>query len=534
MDFSCETERRASGSATCHESCGSSPSDERDGVVRQLDMTGGSEKGVPYGLLGVGRKPKQFCRKTAPRQLDLAPWPPGLRLPAAHVDTCLPREVVSILPLQFGEQYCNTSVRGMLNLFLQAAGLDADTARMQVHLFGALIYSVPLLGGILADMLLGSFNVALLATGLLLLGMMLLNIFSVEGLLHLRSGVNIALVLIGIGLGLLKPCLQALASHHVEMSESSNTRAALDKYFGLGFVVASIGIVSASFLAPLLTGIGCGGSRDCYPIGFGVATLVIAVAGLVFVIGSRETPARASSDGSVKKLFQFFVMSLPLAFFWMLYDQSATSWQAQYELMDHSWLGVDVRTELMANVGCALLVILIPILNHCVDPFLESKKLNLVGIPRMAVGFSMLIVGFIISNLVQIRVEGNLTGAYILRRSGRVSVCSGCLSGAWQLPQWFFLALGEALLGTATPQVAYGLGGSRFRALGPGLLLMTNALGNLLIILLDAAPLHGLGAIPRMWCYIGLAAAANLTFIVLYSQWYQKLKSSYSPIDMSP
>ncbi|KAJ9055577.1 hypothetical protein DSO57_1002455 [Entomophthora muscae] len=497
-------------------------------------MSGGSEKEAPFQLLGVGRKTKQFWRKSPPRQLNLSPnWPPSLHgLPnKPEGNERLPREVLCILPLQFGEQYCNTSVRGMLNLFLQAAGLDADTARMQVHLFGALIYGVPLFGGALADLVLGRYIVGLLATGLLLFGMMLLNIFSIEGLMYLRLGVNVALALIGVGLGLLKPCLQALASHQIEINQ---TRKALDKYFGLGFAVGSLGIVLASFLAPLLTGIGCGGSQECYPIGFGVATLVIAVAGLFFVLGSRETGSPSRGDGEVKNLLAFFIMSLPLAFFWMLYDQSATSWQAQYELMNHNWLGFSVRTELMANVGCLMLVVLIPLLNQWIDPLLESKKLRLEGIPRMSVGFLMLIIGFIISNVVQVWVEGSVKGSHILRHAGRVSLCTGCLSGAWQFPQWFFLALGEALLGTATPQVAYKLGGSRFRALGPGLLLMTNALGNVLIIVLDAAPLHGLGAIPRMWCYICLASVANLVFVVMYKKWYQPRQFNYFPITNSP
>ncbi|KAI0242538.1 hypothetical protein L0F63_001195 [Massospora cicadina] len=444
----------------------------------------GLEKGKPFGLLGAGhgRRSKHLQRKSVPHRLDLnRTWPPTLNEKGGGIspEPFLPRQVICILPLQLGEQYCNASVRGMLNLFLQAAGVDGEGARMRVHLVGALIYFVPLVG----ERSPTSSSVTLWWR------YWVRGVFSVEGL-YTKLGVTAALTLVGVGLGLLKPCLQALASHHVEMAPlpPKTTQKALDNYFGLGFAVGSLGIVLASFLTPILTGIGCGGSQQCYPLGFGAATLVVAVAGLLYILGSGEASGRLLEDGEVGRLMRLFVMSLPLSFFWMLYDQSATSWQAQYELMDHNWVGVGVRTELMANVGCIMLVLLIPILTRWVDPLLERAGMKIEGIPRMAMGFFMLIVGFVISNFVQAWVEASLVGAQVLRHAGRVSSCEGCLSGAWQFPQWFFLSLGEALLGTATPQVAYGLGGSRFRAMGPGLLLMTNSLGNLLIILLDAAP----------------------------------------------
>jgi len=108
----------------------------------------------------------------------------------------------------------------------------------------------------------------------------------------------------------------------------------------------------------------------------------------------------------------------------------------------------------------------------------------------------------------------------------RVVTCDGCLSGLYQLPQWTLLALGEALLGTAAPQFAHCHGGDRFRVLGPGLLYLTNSIGNLLVFILDSVFLHNFSYIKRMSWYCGLATAANMVFIIMYKLWYKDVLHS--------
>ncbi|KAJ9085666.1 hypothetical protein DSO57_1011815 [Entomophthora muscae] len=448
----------------------------------------------------------------------------------------LPRPVYHILPLQFAEQYCNTSVRGMLNLYLQTKSkLGPEEARAQVHVVGALIYFAPLAGGIVADLAVGSFYAACLFVAVLVGGMGGLTLVSYS---ENHISINmLVLAILSLGLGALKPCLTALASHQIEIDLFPNPfNNTMDKYFRNAFMISNAGILSAALLTPILASLACH-QGSCYPLGFGVAAILLLVTCVIFLAGwprfVKMYTARTINGTKQKwgelfqdkhvgedilKLLRFFVMCLPLSFFWMLYDQATTAWQMQYENMGHSWLGFDVRTELMANVGGIFLLVMIPILTYIVDPLLLRLGFRLHGVPRMGVAFLVLIASFGVSMAVQTQSFG--VGVV---ENGRVVGCVDCLSGAWQLPQWFLHALAEALLGTATPEFAHCQGGKRFRTLGPGLLYLTNAFGNLLVFVLDRYFFHGMDYIPRMGYYLGVATIANLTMMLMYVLWFKPL-----------
>ncbi|KAJ9085672.1 hypothetical protein DSO57_1011821 [Entomophthora muscae] len=453
------------------------------------------------------------------------------------------RTILHVLPLHYAEQYCNTSVRGMLNLFLQTSvGLSPEDARSKVHLVGAMIYLSPLIGGIIADLLVGSFYAACMFGAILLGGMTSLAAVSYE-----RYPINMYMAVLGcisLGLGALKPCLTALASHQIELDllPAPFEWANVD-YFRSAFVVSNAGILSASTLTPLLATVACY-HGSCYPLAFGVAALLLALAALAFLAGwyrfIKMYTARSINSSNQKwselfhdqrvredlvRLLRFFAMCLPLSFFWMLYDQATTAWQMQYETMDHGWLGFHVHTELMANAGSIFLLAMIPILTYIIDPLLLRVGFRLHGVPRMGVAFLVLIASFGVSMAVQTQSFG--VGVV---ENGRVVGCVDCLSGAWQLPQWFLHALAEALLGTATPEFAHCQGGERFRTLGPGLLYLTNAFGNLLVFVLDRYFFDDMDYIPRMGYYLGVAAFANLVLMSMYAVWFSPILESEAQV----
>ncbi len=112
----------------------------------------------------------------------------------------------------------------------------------------------------------------------------------------------------------------------------------------------------------------------------------------------------ATSAAGLRALRTPILVTLFVAFFWCLYDQSSTNWVLQAEDMDlhafgREWLPAQIHT-----MNPLLIVIFIPIFSFGIYPVL-SRVLTLTPIRKIAIGLVLTALSFVVIAWVQIMID---------------------------------------------------------------------------------------------------------------------------------
>ena len=145
----------------------------------------------------------------------------------------------------------------------------------------ALIYALPILGGLIADRWTGQRKAAVAGILIMTLG---------HCLLIAEQTFLIAVVLVAIGTGLLKTALVGQVGRLYPPGDDRRTRG-----FGLYLIALNTG----AFLTPLIAG--TLGERLGWPFGYGAMAIGMGLGALCYLAGVRHTPAdimRIRPDGS--------------------------------------------------------------------------------------------------------------------------------------------------------------------------------------------------------------------------------------------
>ncbi|MFJ5898312.1 peptide MFS transporter [Streptomyces sp. NPDC093064] len=195
-----------------------------------------------------------------------------------------PRGPATLFFLEMWERFSYYGMSAILLYYLYdqtsdgGLGLDKPTSSALVSIYGALVFMSGILGGWLADRLLGMRRAVLLGGVLIMCGHLAL---AVPGRLYALLA---SMLLIVVGTGLLKPNVSSLVGELY--SATDNRRDA-------GFSLFYMGINLGAFIAPYL--VGTLGQRVDYHLGFGLAAVGMA-AGLVVYARGR---ARLGGSGDV-------------------------------------------------------------------------------------------------------------------------------------------------------------------------------------------------------------------------------------------
>ena len=195
-----------------------------------------------------------------------------------------PRALWNLFLTEMWERFSYYGMRALLVLYLtKALGYTRDDALAVYAVFTGLVYLTPMVGGYIADRLLG-FRKAILTGGLV---MMCGNLaMTVPSALHLGLGLLI------VGNGFFKPNISSLVGR--QYREKDPRRDA-------GFTIFYMGINLGAFVAPLVAG--WLGERVDWRLGFGSAAVGMAIGLIQFTawqgrLGTtglppgREAPAR--------------------------------------------------------------------------------------------------------------------------------------------------------------------------------------------------------------------------------------------------
>src|SRR6185503_4555816 len=248
--------------------------------------------------------------------------------------------------------------------------------------FLAVAYLAPLLGGYIADRFLGRFGTIAAFALPYLAGHIVL------AAVPTRTGLGIALVLLALGSGAIKPNTSTLMGM---IYEAEKKTALLGRAFSYFYAAINVGSAVTSLGLPLVR------VSHGYATALLVPAVLMAVSFVLFVAGRRHYPPdpprrapttveRADARASIRRLAPLFGL---VAVFWFVYDQTASTWI--FFARDHVdlalWGGLSITPDQIQGTNPVFILILTPVFNR-LWTWLEARRGGAVrDTQKMQLGF---------------------------------------------------------------------------------------------------------------------------------------------------
>jgi len=298
--------------------------------------------------------------------------------------------------------------------------------------FLAACYLAPLLGGFIADRLLGRFGTITAFAIPYLAGHVVL------GAVPTRSGLAIALLLLALGSGAIKPNTSTLMGM---IYEAEKKTALLGRAFSYFYASINVGAAAASLSLPLAR------ERWGYATALMIPAVLMAAAFGLFVLGKRFYPAepprkapapaeRAAARATLGRLAGLFGL---IAVFWFVFDQSTSTWiffaRERADLV--LWGGVKMTPDQIQGANPLFILALTPIFNQLWAWLARRRGAEVPDTRKMLWGFWIVTIAM-----------GVMALAGWLSNSAKVSVW-------WLLGATFVITLAELCISVVGLELAY-------------------------------------------------------------------------------
>ena len=254
-----------------------------------------------------------------------------------------PRELTFLFATEMWERFSYYGMKALLVLYMVKyllhperaqtvigfAGLKSgleflfgplDIQPLSSHIYGlytGLVYLTPVLGGYLADRLLGQRRMVVIGAALMAVG---------HFMMAFESMFLLALFVLILGNGAFKPNISTQVGSLYAPGDARRERA---------FSIFYVGINLGAFLAPLV----CGtlGEELGWHYGFGAAGIGMTLGLAIYLYASRTLPpdmrSRVQSEGPAKPFGRdewramgaLVLLALPVTFFWATYEQQGNT-----------------------------------------------------------------------------------------------------------------------------------------------------------------------------------------------------------------
>lgn len=220
---------------------------------------------------------------------------------------------------------------------------------------------------------------------------------------------------------------------------------------------------------------------------------------------ASSTAAKEFGDEAVegfKAMLRIMSVFIMVSIFWALFDQHASSWIRQAEMMDrHAYfpfLGtVELLPSQIPSLNPVMVMILIPIWAYCIDPALRKVGIILTPLRKMSLGMALASFSFVAVALIQAKIDANPAQP---------------IHVYWQLIPYFIITLSEVLVSITGLEFAYSQAPKRMKSTVMGFWLLTVAFGNVLVAVL--ARFGNLALVDFFWVFAGLMALAAVIFVI--------------------
>jgi len=399
---------------------------------------------------------------------------------AAPADRKQPGVLYMLFATEAWERFSYYGMRAILVLYMvKALGFAEDRASLLYGVYQGLVYLTPLVGGYLADRVLGYRRAILLGGVIMAAGQFCLS----TGAVHLFYA---GLALLIAGNGFFKPNISTIVGTLYGEDDPRRDR---------GFTIFYMGINLGALLSPIV----CGqllGENPAFGFGWGfrAAGFGMIVGTLTFLVGQRwlgnrglapgeragardrRAPAPDASDATRPltkvergRVAALFVMVVFVVFFWMAFEQAGSTMTLFADrATDRDVFGFEAKASLFQAVNPVLILLLAPLVS------LVWKALGAAGKEpstpmKMALGLTFLGAGF-----VPLVIAASIAGTH------------GRASWVWLVLAYFLHTVGELCLSPIGLSLVTKLAPKKYASLLMGAWFLANVVGNFLVGLTGA------------------------------------------------
>ena len=252
-------------------------------------------------------------------------------------------------------------------------------------------------------------------------------------------------MIIACGTGGIKPCVSAFGGNQFK----PNQKKYLTNFFSVFYISINIGSTIGTIITPILrSDVKCFG-HDCYPLAFGVPTLVMLGAIVLFIVGTpfynrnqnrengniiaktigcifnalknkiknrrqikkehwldySDDKYNAQMISDVKAFCRVFLVFLPLPIFWTLYDQQGSRWTEQAQQLNGRVGSFTIKPDQFQAVNPIFIIILVPLFDFVVYPLFSKINIFKRQLQRMAVGLIFACISFGIAAILESKMQ---------------------------------------------------------------------------------------------------------------------------------
>jgi len=174
--------------------------------------------------------------------------------------------------------------------------------------------------------------------------------------------------------------------------------------------------------------------------------------------------------------------------------------------MDRSIVGdFQLQPDQMQTLNPLLVLILLPILDRLIYPWLKRRRLPFRPLARMTTGMFLTSLSFIISGLLQVLIDQSNPNTIPI---------------FLQAPQNIVLTLSEVLVSVSGLEFAYTQAPQSLKSVISSIWLLTVAIGNLVVV--AVAQLLTFGKAAELFFFAGLMFLFTILFLVLVRNYSYK------------
>lgn len=206
----------------------------------------------------------------------------------------------------------------------------------------------------------------------------------------------------------------------------------------------------------------------------------------------------SSEVEDVKEFGRVIPVLLTFCLYWIVDNQVSSVFLSQGEVLDLTLGSFTIPVAALGMADAIVIMVLIPIMDKWMYPFLQRRGLNLSMLQRIGVGFLLATAAMGVSGLVEmLRLHRVHQGRVHQQTVAGARVIAADMSIFWQIPQYALIGGSEVFAATTGLEFAYSQSPSNMRSVVMALFLFTNAIGDYIGSALLAA-VNGLSA-PHEW-----------------------------------